>query len=619
MRIGGLASGMDTEQTVRDLMRAERIPVDKLNQKKQSLVWQRDAYRELNTAMTKFRDNIFDTVMRKNIMSAKNVTSSNESLVTATATGAASNGSFTLSKVSQLATAATNSSTAKLSSGEKVDPNKDLYSQRNLFKTNETVDYSTDPRADAFNWKKGTIQKQDFTLAAEQSSVTLETNNFVNEIDLKEAMSVKVDGKSYTVVTDPNQILAEGEVRLDMGTGVLDFEKQLSQNTKISVTYVTDSEENYFTSSIKTYNALGEEVTETFAFSGDKSLNKVLGEINSSSIGVSMFYDEFSDKVTAQRKDTGDFNTDTTLNGGKEIIFEGGFLNNIMTLDHANEQGGVNAMFTINGLDTERHSNTFDINGVTFTLKSQFDATSPVNLNINTDTDKVFDTIVAFVDEYNEMLEKINGKLTEERHRDYQPLTDEQKEAMSEKDIERWEERAMSGLLRGDSTLSSGMDRLRVGIYTPVTVSDPNSNIRQLTDIGITTTKNYMDRGKLEINESKLKAAIQQDPEGVYELFAADGATNAEKGIARRMRDSLQETMRSVSERAGGSFGKLQNHQFTLGRNLNDIEDRISSFERRLQQVEDRYWKQFTAMEKAMQQSNAQSEQLYSMLMGGQQ
>ncbi|UTW68570.1 hypothetical protein KHA80_13335 [Anaerobacillus sp. HL2] len=39
--------------------------------------------------------------------------------------------------------------------------------------------------------------------------------------------------------------------------------------------------------------------------------------------------------------------------------------------------------------------------------------------------------------------------------------------------------------------------------------------------------------------------------------------------------DSLQETMRAVSERAGGSFGKLQNHQFTLGRNLNDIEDRI--------------------------------------------
>lgn len=610
MRIGGLASGMDTEQMIKDLMRVQRMPVDKLNQKKQSLVWQRDAYRELNTLMTKFRDNTFDTVMMKSVMAAKKVTSSNESLVTATATGAASNGSFTISKVTQLATAATNASITTLSGTEKIDPSKDIQSQQfsNM----------------VFDWKNGKVEKESISVTEPSSTVELakKGEEFVaSDTELLDAMSVKVNGKDYEVVTGvADADLQAGQVLLDRTSGTLDFGDDLAANSKISVTYVTeDTEEKYFTSSLKTYNADGESVKEKFAFQGSQSLNQVMSEINSSSVGVSMFYDSFSDKVSVQRKETGDFNPGDAVDGGAEMNFEGSFFTSVLGLDNGEEKGGDNAVFTINGLDTERHSNTFDINGVTFSLKGEFDATTPVSLNVNTNTDKVFDTVVKFVNDYNELLEKVNGKLTEERYRDYKPLTDEQKEAMSEKDVERWEERAMSGLLRGDNALSSGMNRLRMDMYSSVSTMDPDGNIRQLTDLGITTTKNYMDRGKLEIDESKLRAAIESDPEGVYELFAADGATTDEKGIARRMRDSLQETMRAVSERAGGSFGKLQNHQFTLGRNLNDIEDRISNFERRSKQVEDRYWKQFTAMETAMQQANAQAEQLYNMLSGGQQ
>lgn len=606
MRIGGLASGMDTEQIVKDLMRAERMPMDKLTQQKQTLEWQRDSFRELNTMMTKFRDSIFDTVMRSANMGAKKVTSSNESLVTATATAAASNGSFTISKVDQLATAATNASEVKLSvGGVKIDPEIDLYSQKDLF-----------TGGSSFNWKLGEVQTQSFSLTEAQSTVTLEKINFVAEADLIEAMSVKVDGEVYSVITDPAHTLLDNEVFLKMDTGELDFGKELNSGTKINVTYITEStEQNYFTSSIETFNADGESHTETFAFSGEKTLDQVIQNINLSSAGVSMFYDEFSDKVTVMRKETGDFNP-----GGKEMIFQGGFFTDVLQLDTTtnNEQGGTNAKFTINGLETERTSNTFNISGVTITLNSEF-TTSPVNLGISTDDDKVFDTIVNFVKEYNEMLETINGKLTEENYRDFKPLTDEQKEAMSEKDIETWEEKARSGLLRRDQALSSGLDRLRVDIYSPISTSNNNTTIRQLTDLGISTTSNYMDRGKLEINEDKLRAAIENDPEGVFQLFTADGPTSADKGIARRMRESLDVTMRAVSERAGGSHGKLQNHQFTLGRNLEDIETRLSNFERRLKQVEDRYWTQFSAMEKAMQQANSQAESMFSMLMGGNQ
>lgn len=761
MRIGGLASGMDTDQIIRDLMRAERMPMDKLTQERQQLQWKMDSYREVNTLMTTFRDNIFDTVMRSTNMTAKTVTSSNPSFVTATAAANAPNGSYTVSKVSRLASAATNVSSSSISKGDKIDPAKDLYSQKELFKGNPEL-------ADSFNWKKGTVETENFTLTSSESTITLDKNNFVNEADLKEAMSVKVNGKAYNLVLDPNETLKDGEVFLNTETGELDFGVELNSRTKIDVTYVTESDENYFTSSISTFDDQGEMHTETFVFSGDKSLNQVIRDINSSSIGVSMFYDEFSDRVTVQRTETGNFNankgteaeiqeaedaleaaiaeansanvawedaqnevkeaqeaydqafmleyeaalisehqeiyddtyeaayneaidagedeetaqkiaeenalqavkdaaTEETIEiatnaataaledsdeekaleqaesdlklaidakieadelvvqkteelaaiSGKEIIFQGSFFANVLQLDTTNEQGGENAKFTINGLETERHSNTFTINGVTITLNDTFDA-PPTNLTINTDTDKVLDTIVGFVNEYNEMLEKINGKLKEELYRDFKPLTDEQKEAMSERDIERWEEKAMSGMLRRDRTLSSGLDRLRMDIYNPVSGLSDNPNVRQLTDLGITTSRDYTDRGKLEIDEDKLRAAIENDPEGVFNLFTADGSTNAEKGIARRMRESLQQTMRTVSERAGGSFGKVQNHQFTIGRNMNDIDSRISNFERRLQQVEDRYWRQFTAMEKAMHQANSQAEAMFSQLFGNQ-
>jgi flagellar hook-associated protein 2 len=84
------------------------------------------------------------------------------------------------------------------------------------------------------------------------------------------------------------------------------------------------------------------------------------------------------------------------------------------------------------------------------------------------------------------------------------------------------------------------------------------------------------------------------------------------------MRETLTSGIANISTRAGGMGGKVANHQFTLGRQIESINERISNFERRLQQVEDRYWRQFTAMEKAMHQANSQAESLFAQLYGGQ-
>ncbi len=504
-----MATGMDINQMVDDLMRAERQPLDKMVQDRQWLEWQREDFRDMNLKLESFRRKLLDGVMMGSNMNSKTVTSSNSNHVTATANASSMNGTHTISDVTQLASAATTYSSASISDHE-IDPNESLYSQKDHLA----------------NFDKG------------------ENDN-------------------------------------------VEFE-------------------------IKTHTSEGV-ITKDFEFSTDDSLNDILGEINSSNVGVNAYYDPHTDRVSMTRTETGKYNDE-----GNEIEFgeDSDFLLDTLKLAEAEEGeanniiDGENAKFTYNGLQTERESNTFTIEGVTFSLKQTFDG--PTTLNVNTNTEEVFDHVTEFVEEYNELIATVNEKIAEDRHRDYRPLTDEQKEAMSETEIERWEEMARSGTLRSDRTLSSGMNQLRIDAYSPLNNED--APFKLLSDIGVNLVNDYSARGMLEIDDEALRQAIENDSDGVYQMFAADGDSFKEQGVARRMRESLGNTIDSISERAGGMGGVTQ---YTIGRNIDNINDRIVNFERRMQQTEERYWQQFNAMERAIQQSNAQAEQMFSMLGGG--
>ncbi|MFD1020308.1 flagellar filament capping protein FliD [Thalassobacillus hwangdonensis] len=683
MRIGGLASGIDTDSIVKDLMKVERMPLDKLTKEKQSLEWKRDAYREMNTLLFELRNLSIDMTLSKNYKS-KSVTSSNEQNVSATATPASGDNSYTISKVDQLATAATKISNGSISNTNKIDPSLGLMHAENNFATPIT-------------WNYGVMESETIKVTEERNDIALTHTygNFTNS----QNMNVLVDGKNYTVNTTATSEadLAEGEVWLNTSTGVLTFKDPLSKNNNVEVDYYLDQkiadftgngtqkvfslgkrgieestfnggttitvgttpytittepdvfesqaadanivlldetagnlvfkdaiadgesfsvsfQQKYGTFGLETYDEEGNASKLNFAFDGSKSLNNVINDINNSDIGVNAFYDSFSDKLTLTRDQTGNLN-----DSGDEIITSGTFLNNVLGFAGVTEDGGQNASFTINGLSTERFSNTFEINDVTFTLKNTFDSTvagsghAPATIGVSTDSEKVFENIKGFIEKYNETIGKINEKLNEEYYRDYKPLTDEEREAMTEKQAELWDEKAQSGLLKRDPLLSGGLSQLRTDFYSPI--SNISTQFSQLAQIGITTSSNYREGGKLEINEADLKKAIQDDPEAVKELFTANGDTYQEKGILRRMQDSLKGTMDRIYERAGRTT--YTNEQFTMGRNLKDMNDQIDRFQDRLVQIEDRYWRQFTEMEKAIQRMNSQSSQLMNYFGGG--
>lgn len=491
MRVGGLASGMDTDSLVEQLMNAERQKLYKLQQEQTKLTWQQDSYREVNTSLSKLNDSILDMKLSTTYNSKSTTTTG--SGVTATASSTSANGTYSI-KVEEVATSTINFSQAPIA-GKGFDP----------------------------------------------------------KASVKESLSV--DGSSSFTITT----YKDGE----------------SPDNKIS---------------------------ETFTVGESDSLNDILKQITNSDLGVRAFYDEGTQTVIMEKKETGKFNVSGS---GKEIEFEGDFLTDVLHLNEEKEVSGKDAKFTYNGAITiDSHSNNYTLGGVTFNFTEKTD--NPVKVTVDNDVDAAFDKIKAFVDSYNEIVENINGKLDEKRYRDYAPLTDDQKKEMSEDEIKLWEEKAKSGMLKGDSVLQNSLFSMRSAWYNKV---ESDGQYTQLAQIGITTSNNYLDNGKLVINEEKLKEALRENPEGVYNLFSNDVKEEG-RGIVNRLQDTLKSTMDNIYNKAGKTT--YTNDQFMIGKQLNDVKDRIDSFQDYLTQVEDRYWRQFSAMEQAISQMNQQSAYLMS-------
>ncbi|GEN82971.1 flagellar hook-associated protein 2 [Sporosarcina luteola] len=492
MRISGLATGMDTEQIIKDMMTANRIPLDKITQKKQYLEWQLDDYRAVNRQLFDFSQSTFSNMILSTNFQAKNVSVSSPDHVSIKNLTSTSDFSGTL-EIHQLA-------------------------------------------------KNATLQGGEITIGGKKL-----TSDEVNTTKLSALEGIKsTDGFVTLNVSVPGSDKAQ-EVKLSL----------------------------------------------------DDSIGAAITQINQTT-GLSAFYDEFTGSIAISAKQS----------GSGTLKIEGDLAEALKI--NKESSNGQNASFTYNGLKTERSSNTFQINGFEINLKQVTESGKTITFNSSPDTDKIFDSVVKYVDEYNKLIEDLNKQIREPKYRDFQPLSAEQKKDMKEKEIELWEEKAKSGTLRNDSEISTMLTKMRTAMMGSV-------NGMSLKDIGITTSSAYLENGKLVINEDELKKAIAEDPNKVHELFANDASKDADptknNGLARQLRTAVDEAQSSIAKRAG-KVGAV-NDTFTLGKTLNEMNKQIERFEDRLKMTENRLWKQFTAMETAIQRANAQSASLMSAL-GGQ-
>ena len=246
-----------------------------------------------------------------------------------------------------------------------------------------------------------------------------------------------------------------------------------------------------------------------------------------------------------------------------------------------------------NSVTISSETNDIEVNGLKFTAIAT--TTTPITVTVSKDIDSMVEAVKNFVNEYNTLLEEINKKLSADSAKGYSPLTEDEKEAMSEKEIELWEGKIKDSLLRNDSTLEDLSGMLRNAMTTDYSKTDDklDATCSMLAQLGISST-GWKDRGKLTINEEKLRKAISEKGDDVVSLVTT---------IANKIDKELNTRSKSTELRSYGQYfsDKIQTS------NISNYEDEIVIAQNRFDRLEAMYYKKFTAMEKAMQQMSSQS------------
>ncbi|MFK8795497.1 flagellar filament capping protein FliD [Planococcus plakortidis] len=495
MRVGGLASGMDTDSIVKQMMQIQKMPLDKLMQQKVWTEWQQEAIREQNLAFSNLRTSASSLRLQStfNAYSAETTGSGSAKITT---TAQAMSGNYDV-KVNSLATP------AKLTSGQ-------------ILKADDSAAKSTDAIGVA-----GKITVQGTT------DITIDVTATMTYADVAKKL------QEVTAGTEP-------ALRVN-------FDNTTSR---------------FFMSS----KELGEAQNFSLAFTNaDGTDNPDLGK-------------QITGTAQASVASTAATNGSVTIDG-----------------------------ITVDGLT----SNKTTVNGLTIEMLKVDAPGSSSTVSVKADPEKPMQQIKDFVESYNKTIEELQKQIVEKRYPDFQPLSDEQKKDMSENEIELWEEKARSGLLRNDPVMKSALQDLRRAFMDKVGgIGDGSINL--LSQIGI-NTGDYREGGKLFIDEAKLSAALTEKPDEVMNLFTVRSADG--DGVGARVYDKLNDIVKNLSTQAGSPASSVDNS--TMTKKLRRMESEITRWQDRLTNIEDRYWRQFTAMEKALSQMNSQSAWMQQNMFGG--
>ena len=388
--------------------------------------------------------------------------------------------------------------------------------------------------------------------------------------------------------------------------GVKNSTTNVSLSSKLSNVF-GETFDNLLTNGEVTLNFGGKPVT----VNKNDTIQSLINKVNSSEGDVKLSFNEVTNRFTIESTQSG-------ANGNIQINDPDtrDFLKDITKIDVVDKKCDLNTKYTpgqdaefeIDGIKTTRPSNDIDMNGIKFTING----TGSVTLEAKNDVDNTVDKIKEFVEDYNKLIEEINNAVSTSRPKSgkygyYEPLTDEEKKAMSEDEIKKWEEKAKEGLLYKDEGLNKFLTGLRQNIYKSV---DIGGKTISLYEIGIGTSKDYNDGGKLEINEDKLRKALEERGDEVKQLF-----TKSEDGIADSIKTQIDNAIGAngyLRKKAGikGTTSAVNND---LTKELEEITKRLAAERERLYNKEMQYFDMFAKMEAAMNQQNNQMSAILGM------
>lgn len=364
------------------------------------------------------------------------------------------------------------------------------------------------------------------------------------------------------------------------------------------------------------------------AFNENTTMEDIIKAINASDAGVKVSYLETTDQLSVTsiyEGASGNFEIGGTL--GEKIFgadASGKGQDAIVSVDYGTGDDPV---------DISRGSNTFDLNGMKVTVSGEFgmkevqtgvddqgnpimekviDKTQAVTFDAQVDTEKVTKAVKEMITAYNDIIKLANDMVKEKRNRDYTPLSDEQKEDMTEEEIEKWEKKAKEGVLFNNSELRGFTNEIRF-------LFSGSGMMNDLSKMGITTSSDYADAGKIIFDEEKFKAALEEDPEKVSKVFA--GYTDEDGEFVNGLMDNVKTVFDKYAatdkatkgifvQMAGAPESSLSMLTNTLQKQLDGFEDTIKTLQDKLEEEAERYYNKFSRLEVYINNMNSQSSWL---------
>lgn len=614
MRTYGLSgSGMDIDQMVKDLMKARRASYDKVWQKKTQVEWKKQDINTIYTLAEDFRNKTLADFKKQTNLSPKQVTSTNETVASATANADAANVSHSLI-VQQLADG------VKLSSSGSI--------------TDITAGKTKGTLADQF---EGITATSEFNLSINGKTIAVKGSMTLNEV-VSSINKAGTDVKAnYDTTLDRFYLYSNktGSAAVVNFSGTdsagLDF---LFSNLKIGTSNANlnslgmtskkadagstsaDSVEDAFgitgsfNVTIKKTAADGTVTPYTVAVDSSDSIDTMLNDLNDKLGAGAASFDAATGRITIKSVD---------IDNGWSIEGLDQFGMNQLV------QNGQDAIVKLDGVALRQGSNTFTVSGVTYTLKSTSFVDSannpiPTSIGVQPDIDKTIANVQSFVDSYNTFMALIQKELKEDKYSDFAPLTDAQKADMKDSEIKAWEDKAKSGSLRRDPILTQLVSDMRMSFTEPI--KGLTGKYQSAIDIGIGTGKYFDDDGnltteatnggKIYVTESDLRTALEADPDVVFKIFGTPGDTQSTEGVANRLYDQMYSTLNRLKTEAGTP--NVTDTTSNMAKSIASYKDQLYDMNDRLAQVEARYYKQFDAMETALSNLSKQSSWLSQQL-----
>lgn len=667
-------SGIDVDSMVKMGMLTKQNEYDRLYKKEVKYEWRKEAYADLYSNLNTFNQSTLSTYKLSSTTMPMGTSSADSKVATASANANASAMSHTVN-VTELSSNAYLLTKDKIGrANTSTSASSSIYLKDVLFTADEQKDIQNKMKADGFDSSQALIS---FTFAdgteadSTTSTISFTYDEIFNSGQTLNDLSSKLNSAganikaSYDSTNDAfslyqkdggsaNQIILS--VAQDGSTASANGKKLIENLNLAAVKQTTDASGN-ITSSLEAiaFNthtgtstiggsdttmetsvkmAATDKLSTLFKTNGSSSsaeftvngktitiddvtsatVSDLIDKINNAGAGVTAALD-----ATGQLKLTSDDNTtkitlgvassDTTdaAANGRSLINGLSFdSNNKLAADtYGQTASGTSGKVTIDGKEYSTDTGKVSVGGVTYTLTAKGSTT----VTVTNDTDKLVENVKKFVEDYNTMLDKLNSLYNEKQYSDYDVLTKSQENGMTADQISKWNEKAKSGLLYHDQTLGKIISNLREAIYTPVDSVDSQYN--SMMAIGISSST---DRGHLQLDEDKLKTALANAPDCVYQIFAssgdvtttdADGTTSTttdydKEGVMNRISDKLFSGLKEIKSYAGTSTETSDGS--SLGTLILNLQTKMSNFKTMMDSYESALYKKYDAMETAIQQ-----------------